>query len=373
MKLTLQIQLLPDADTRAKLKATIERFNEASNWLAGEAFKRKLANKVLLQRLCYQDLRSKFDLSAQMAVRCIAQVVEAYKRDKSKRPKFRPHAGMPYDQRVMSFKGVDRVSLLTLEGRVIVPFVMGKYQHEQFTNAKGQADLILRKDGKWFLLVAVDIPDGTPLPTTDFVGVDFGVVNIATTDDGQQFSGKQIENVRQKFQAYRRSLQKAAAVKKAQGIRPKNIRRKQKAISNKEQRFRRDINHQISKQLVVLAKDTGRGIALEELMGIRERTRFRRSQRAKMAGWAFSQLRTYIEYKANLAGVRVIAIDPRNTSRTCNQCGHCEKANRQSQDSFLCKACGHEAHADLNAAQNIRARAFVSMPIVSSCPASVAV
>lgn len=372
MKTTLQIQLLPDAAQAAKLKATIERFNEAANWLAGEVFERKLVNKITMQKLFYQELRTNFGLSAQMACLCIARTAEAYKRDKKKRPKFRPHAAMAYDQRTMSFKGVDRVSLLTLEGRVLVPSIMGKYQQERFTNAKGQADLVLRKDGKWFLLVTVDIPDGTPLPTTDFIGIDFGVANIATTDDGQQFSGQQIENVRQKFHSKRRSLQKAAAVKKNQGIRPKNIRRKLAVISNKEQRFRRDINHQISKQLVAKAKDTERGIALEDLKGIRDRTRFRKQQRAKMAGWAFSQLRTFIEYKAKLAGVRVVTVDPKNTSRTCNKCGHCEKANRQSQDSFLCKVCGHHAHADLNAAQNIRARAFVSMPIVSSYPASVA-
>jgi len=97
-----------------------------------------------------------------------------------------------------------------------------------------------------------------------------------------------------------------------------------------------------------------------------------RSQRAKMSGWAFFQLRAFIEYKAQLAGVWIKVVDPKNTSRTCAECGHCEKANRQSQDLFLCKRCGHQNHADINAAQNIRAKAFVSMPIVSPRPASVA-
>src|SRR3990167_5080809 len=125
MKMTLQIQALPDADDDRRLRETIERFNAAANWLAGKAFSIGLANKVELQKLHYRELRSRFGLSAQMAVRCIAQVVEAYKRDRRERPKFRKHAAMPFDQRMMSFKGIDRVSLLTLEGRVIVPFVMG--------------------------------------------------------------------------------------------------------------------------------------------------------------------------------------------------------------------------------------------------------
>src|SRR6266568_6982177 len=111
------------------------------------------------KQLYYTDLRSRFGLSAQMAVRCIARVVEASKRDKSLCPTFRPHAAMPYDQRLMSFKGIDQVSLLTLEGRVRVPFVMGAYQRERFTEAKGQCHLVLRDDGRWFLLVVVKLPD----------------------------------------------------------------------------------------------------------------------------------------------------------------------------------------------------------------------
>ncbi len=96
MKLTLQIQLLPDATTGQKLKATIERFNEAANWLAPKAYERKLANKFALQKLYYKDLRSQFGLSAQMTIRCIAQVVEAYKRDKKVQPSFRRHGLDPF-------------------------------------------------------------------------------------------------------------------------------------------------------------------------------------------------------------------------------------------------------------------------------------
>ena len=67
---------------------------------------------------------------------------------------------------------------------------MGKYQAEQFAHAKGQADLVLRHDGKWFLLVTVDVPESAPIPATDFMGVDFGVVNLATTEDGDKSSGR---------------------------------------------------------------------------------------------------------------------------------------------------------------------------------------
>lgn len=367
MKLTLQTQLLPTPDQVCALEATMRAFNAASEWLAGEAFARKTANKITLQKLYYATLRERFDLSAQMAVRCIAQVCEAYKRDKTKRPHFRAFAAIPYDQRLMSFKGLDRVSLLTLSGRILVPFIMGHYQSERFTAAKGQCDLVRRKDGKWFLLVTVDLPDGTKIPATDFIGVDLGVANIATDSDGDRYSGADIEACRIRNHDLRRSLQKAAAGRKRRGFRPKNIRRKLKSFAGREARFRKDVSHMISKSLVAKAKGTGRGIAIEDLKGIRDRTRFRKAQRAKMGGWAFHQLRSFVEYKAKREGVDLVFVDPKNTSRECPCCGHIDKANRPSQAEFRCVACGHTGHADVNAARNIRsrARALVNVPKVS--------
>jgi IS605 OrfB family transposase len=367
MKLTLQTQLLPDADQSAKLKATVERFNEAAAWLAGVAFERKLANKFVLQKLCYAELRERFGLPADTAIRCIAQVCEAYKRDKAKRPKFRKQAAVPFSMgKNIGFKGPDRVSISTLDGRVVVPFIMGKYQAERFGFAKGQCDLVRRKDGMWFLLVTVDVPEETKLPTTDFLGVDLGLANIATDSDGGQHSGADIETNRARHAARRKVLDQAAAGCKRRGKRPKNIRQAKCRQEQKEKRFRKDVNHRISKRLVAKAKDTGCGIALEDLQGIRDRTQFRKPQRAKMTGWAFFQLRSFVEYKAALAGVSVVLVDPRNTSRTCAECDHCEKANRKSQSEFECRLCGHRSHADLNAARNIasRARAAVNRPMV---------
>lgn len=368
MNLTLQTQLLPDAGQAETFKATVERFNEAADWLAGIAFERKLANKFALQKLAYRELRERFGLPADMAIRCIAQVVEAYKRDKAKRPRFRKHAAVPYSMgKNISFKGIDRVSVSTLLGRVVVPFIMGKYQAERFGWSKGQCDLVLRQDGKWFLLVTVDIPEGTSIPATAFIGVDLGVTNIAVDSDGTVYQAKAVEEKRIASLSRRRAIGK-----KTNGAGRRTRRACHKAIvrmEQKESRYRRDVNHQISKTLVALAEGTGRGIALEDLKGIRDRQQFRRQQRARMGSWAFYQLRAFVEYKAKLAGVSVVAVDPRNTSRTCNECGHCEKGNRKTQAEFECLSCGHTALADLNAALNIRARAVVNRPLESErCP-----
>jgi IS605 OrfB family transposase len=374
MKLTLQTRLLPTSEQAAALEVTLRAFNAAATWLAEEAYARKTANKFRLQKLYYQQLRRRFGLSAQMAVRCIAQVCEAYARDKTKKPSFREYATIPYDQRMLSFKRLDEVSLLTLSGRIRVPLVMGDYQRERLVAAKGQCDLVRRRDGKWFLLVTVDQSEMTSPQTTEFLGVDLGVTHLATDSDGQHYSGTDVEACRVKHHELRRKLQKAAAGRKRRGCRPKTIRRKIKAIAGREALFRKDVNHRLSKTLVAKAKGTGRGLALEDLKGIRDRTRFRKAQRAKMGSWAFHQLRQYVAYKAQLAGVLVEIVDPRNTSRECARCGHIDKANRPSQEKFRCVACGHTDNADVNAARNIRSRAKASVnrPIVSETPHSVA-
>ena len=121
-----------------------------------------------------------------------------------------------------------------------------------------------------------------------------------------------------------------------------------KKLAGRESRFARH------KQMVATAKGTGRGIRMEELNGIRTRAKVRPGERGVLHSWGFSQLRQMIAYKAALAGVLVELVDPRNTSRTCSKCGHCEKGNRGNQSEFRCRSCGREAHADINAAENIR-------------------
>jgi len=351
MKLTLQIQLLPDSATAARLRATVERFNEAATWLAGVAFDNQCSNKFGLQKIAYAELRANFGLPADTAIRCLSQVCEAYKRDKSIRPKFRKHASVPFSMgKNIGFKGPDRVSISTLDGRVIVPFIMGKYQAERFGWSKGQCDLALRKDGKWFLLVTVDIPDATPIPATDFIGVDLGIAKIATDSDGNSHCGKAVEAVRRKHNLQRKRLGKRNT---------KGAKKKLKRIAGKEARFRKHQNHVIAKTIVQSAERTGRGIALEDLEGIRQRVTARGGDaRNRLSGWGFAELGSFIRYKAQLAGVEVVYVDPRNTSRMCHECGHIAKSNRKSQAEFSCGSCGHAANADVNAARNIRALAL---------------
>ena len=350
MKLTLQIKLLPDAEQHDALLKTMRVFNDACNFISEVAFREKCTSKFDLQKLVYVDVRGQFGLSAQLTIRAIGKVVEAYKRDKTIQCFFRPTGAVIYDQRVLRFKGLEAVSMSTMGGRLTVPMQMGDYQRVQFNRGHGQADLVL-VDGVFYLLLVVETPEAPATPPTGFLGVDLGIVQIASDSDGQSFSGAAVENTRRRYHTARRALQ-------ANGSR--SAKRHLKRINRKEARFRKDTNHVISKTLVLTAKGTGRGIALEDLKHIRDRTTVRRADRAKHSGWSFFQLQFFIEYKAKLHGVVVQYIDPRNTSRTCCACGHVAKANRKTQSSFLCVSCGHTANADENAAINIATKAELS-------------
>lgn len=357
MKQTLLVKLAPTPDQHASLLRTLEAFNAACNAVAEGAFAYHMANKIELQKLVYYDIRQQFGLSSQMAIRAIAKVAEAYKRDKHVKPSFRPHGAMVYDERICSFPAIDRVSLLTLDGRVEVPFRFGPYAAGRLARKRGQADLVYRND-TLYLAVAVDAPEPTPSDADDVLGVDLGIITLAATSDGELLNRStgpkhaHVNQVRARYSRFRQKLQK-------QGT--KSATRLLKKRSGKERRFTKDVNHCLSKTIVQTAKGTGRGIALEDLKNIRSRVNGSKRQRRVPHRWAFAQLRGFIAYKAALAGVPVAYVNPAYTSHTCSRCGHCEKANRPTPSRFLCKSCGFSAHADLNAAENIR-RAAVILP-----------
>lgn len=360
MNITVQLRLFPSAEQADRFRDTMRRFNAACNAVAEVAFREQTANKFRLQKLVYEHLRTKHGIPADMAIRVIAQVCEAYKRDRSRKPAFRPLAAVPYSHgKNYSYKGIDRVSVQVCpSGRQIVPFVMGEYQRKQFAFAKGQADLVHR-DGKWFLYVTVDVPEPDLPAVSEFLGVDLGIVNLATDSTGERFTGADVERHRKRHLKARRSFQRRGT---------RSAKRRLKKLSGKQSRYQKAVNHRISKAVVAKAKALGTGIAIEDLKGLRTRCEktVRRRQRSRLSNWSFFQLRAFLSYKAKLAGVPVIAVDPRNTSRTCFACGHCDKGNRKSQDRFSCLACGHTACADCNAASNIAARAAQSTGLIQS-------
>ncbi len=356
MKQTMLLKLAPTPEQATALLDTMHTFNAACDYIAEQAFEARVANKFELQKMTYGELRTTYHLPAQLAIRAISKTTDVYKRDKSIQPTFKPEGAIVYDERVMSFKGLTTVSLLTLSGRVLVPFLIGKYQESRLGSIKGQADLLYR-NGTFSLAVTLEVPTPTPATTDETLGIDLGIINLATDSSGETFSGLAVEKTRKRHHALRQRLQKRGT---------KNAKRRLKKLSGREKRFRKNTNHVISKRIVQKAKATNQALAIEELRHIRQRTeaRLRHSQRARHSSWAFGQLRQFLSYKAALAGIPLHTVDPSNTSRTCSECGNSAKANRKSQASFVCQACGHTDNADRNAAINI-SRASVMVPIVS--------
>lgn len=341
------------------LLQTVERANAACNDISTVAWEQQMFRKFDLQKLVYHPLKDASGLSAQMIIRCISKVADAYYLDKQTKRMFKPHGAIAYDDRILTWKIAHRsVSIWTVAGRQTMPFQCGARQFDLLQTQHGETDLMYI-NGTFYLAAVCEVEEPTPDDVDRALGIDLGIVNLATDSDGNTFRGAQVEVVRQRHQKRRSALQ---------AVGTRSAKRRLKKNSGRQARFQKNTNHVIAKAIVGCAKRTKRLIAIEELKGIQQRVRVTKAQRAKHGNWAFHQLRTFLEYKATLAGVLVVAVNPAYTSQRCNGCGTCDKANRPDQATFLCRSCGHTAAADVNAAKNIRDRAAVNLPMVSAAP-----
>jgi putative transposase len=375
MKKVVKVRLLATEQQAAALETTLRVCNEAASWLSALMHAGRVRRKHDAQRQFYTDLRQRWGLSAQPAIRVIAKVADAYSSLRantnagnygppgSRRREtvwdnpigFRVDASQPFDARCLSWKIPEAVgaratvSIWTTCGRLKGVRVLASQRDLVLlrTNPIRETDLIPR-DGKWFLYATVEFPDA-PLnqPVNGFVGVDMGIVNIATSSDGHRAAGARLNRYRKRQQRLRARLQ----AKKTS-----SARRLLKKRRRKEARFAADFNHRISRRIVAVAERTGRGIAVEQLAGIRERVRFRKPQWAAVHSWAFGQLGAFLAYKATGVGVALVQVDPAHTSQTCHECGWIDRLNRRSQSKFVCGRCDFVGHADHNAAINIAAR-----------------
>jgi len=219
---------------------------------------------------------------------------------------------------------------------------------------------------KWWVSVrCTDVPAEPLAPTGRDVGIDLGVTNLVVTSEGELIDGEQFGSRarRELTQAQRRLATKQ---------RGSNRRRRQveevARLHRKVANQRLNTAHQLSRRLI----NDYDFIVLEDLTI----TNMVRKPKAKIdpdvpgaflpnggaakaglnrsihdAGWG--TLASLLSYKAESAGRTVVTVDPRHTSQTCGECGHVDAGNRVSQAEFCCLLCGHEDHADVNAARNI--------------------
>ena len=369
MKLVVQVKLQPTPEQASALEATLRACNAAARAVAQTARGVDVYRNYDLRKHVYADIREDHALGAQAAQHVIKKVCDAYRTLKanlragnygkpgSKRHRrvaaapigFRWDAAQPYDARMLSWQCDARtVSIWTTAGRLKGVAYTGSADQLKAvaTLPVGESDLVHR-DGMWLLYATVEVTEADPVEPQGFLGVDMGIVQIATDSDGTVCAGAQLNRYRRRQIRLRAKLQ----AKQTESARRLLARR-----SRRESRHAANVNHVISKSIVAEAERTSRGIAVEALTGIRARVRLRKPQRAALHCWSFAQLGEFLTYKARRAGVPLVQVDPRYTSQTCCKCGHRDKRNRPDQATFSCRSCGVVAHADVNAAVNIAQR-----------------
>jgi IS605 OrfB family transposase len=361
---TVCCKLSLDADATAAIQATAVQFNAAASSCASVAWNERITNKNKLHHVVYGPTRVNYGLGAQLACCARDKAAEAVRAARANGhdtcPTFKPDSAIRYDARSYRLLSLDRVSLNTLTGRMIGQLVLGEFQRRHLYDTSwkiGGAELVQR-GGQFYLHITQTKANPAPDEPTGFLGVDLGIINLAADSEGETYRGAAVQRVRERRFQHRQRLQTANT---------RRARWRLRQLARTETRFQRDVNHCISKALVQKARTARKALAVEDLTKIRERVTVRREQRRARHSWAFRQLRSFLAYKAQQAGVLLVAVDPRNTSRTCAVCGHCEKANRPDQAHFRCRSCGHSAAADTNAAVNIACKAARQ---TASCAAS---
>lgn len=346
--LTLVCKLNPTPEQVAKIKATLQVFSDACNWV-NEHVKSSITSKRTIQALVYNKIRQQFGLSANLAVRACARVGANRKTAKLRGKEvksFRPTSAN-YDARIFAFREKDWSASLTLMGgREHISMTLGSYQRGKLKGRQPtSAQLCQHRDGCFYLHIQLKDEPPQPARTDKVIGVDFGRRDIAVTSEGDKWNGEGIKQIRDRFTRVRASLQSKGT---------KNAKRVLKRLSGRERRYQAWLNHTISRSIINRAKQTNCAIAIEDLTGIRERTNQQprnKTERRRSNSWAFYQLRMFLEYKGVKDGVEVIAIPPAYTSQTCHQCLH---IGHRAGKSFNCGHCGWHGDSDFNGAQVIR-------------------
>lgn len=384
----LKVQTTPEQFKA--LRATQLAYRDSLNYVSQYAFEHgKMSNAVRLQEGTYAQLRETYHLPAQMACSVPRQVGATYKAlwTKVKQNASQCKAGMTKKRykgldnapkyisptltyqygKDYTFKKEQRVSILTLEGRVIVPYT-GYDKHTaliQHGAQIGAAKLWYDKSKKHFYLLvslAVEIPDPMPTTHTQVMGVDVGMRYLAvtsTTRGASTFhSGKRIVPKSHHYARLRKRLQRKGT---------RSATRRLIAISGRERRLKQDTNHRVSKRIV--EQHPHSLIGLENLTDIRERTTRRKGKNASKkqrkanaaySKWSFAELHSMIAYKALMHDSMAVKVDANYTSQACPMCGHTCKGNRPNKGLlFICQHCRYTLHADLVGARNMTLRTLL--------------
>ena len=243
---------------------------------------------------------------------------------------------------------------------------IGHVRVHQHRAVKGRVKIVTakREGGRWYVMLScADVPAESLDPSGSPVGVDMGVASFLTASDGTR-----VPNQRHLAATAGRlaAAQRGLARKKRGSSRRRKAAAKVAGLHGKVRRQRLDHAHNTALTLVrehdlivhenlkitnMTARPKPRpdGTGDHQPNGAAAKAGLNKS--IHDAGWGIF-LRV-LSAKAESAGRTVIAVDPRHTSQRCAECGHIAAGNRVTQETFRCLACGHQAHADVNAARNI--------------------
>jgi IS605 OrfB family transposase len=368
MQLTKTIILKLDAPDNC-LGELLSVFSQGMNYASQIVFVNgKPMGSDRIQKSTYRHLRNELNLKSQMCCNIARQVAGAYKtlqeqvdigQTEWQTLDFDPTSATFSFERDFLFSK-DTLSITTLEGR-------RKYKLQNYTYAQKYIDgswrysaskLCLHRDGSYYFHLSCkkEIPDKRVTEASTFMGIDVGIncLAVASTTDKQCkfFAGGEIKNHRNIRSKERKRLQKAGG----RYLGTRSSMRILRKIAGRETRFMTAVNHTVSKRLIEFALENDvSAIGMEDLTGIRDRTKIPKEFRYEHSSWAFRQLQTFVEYKAKEAGIAVLFVDPAHTSQTCPRCNHISKNNRNGL-AFRCEICGYESHADRVGAMNIEHR-----------------
>jgi putative transposase len=351
--ISVKCKLVVPQELRREIDRTLEGFADACNQILDIAKSNKCWNTTKLHHLVYKPVREATGLSSNHVCIAIRRVVGNAKAVKQIH-KFRP-TSISLNERTFRYREEQQEVGITLSKRFNFQLSIGGYQ---LALLRGQtptsATLNKTRQGDYYINIVVEIESEPTGKTPKVIGVDLGRTDIATTSTGKAWSGKHIQVTRDRYSKTRSNIQSK---------RTRSARRLMRRLQGRESRYQKWFNHNISKQLVREAKQLDAALAFEDLTNIRQSLNQQprnKTERRRTNNWAFYQLRIFVQYKAIIAGVRVVFVPPAYTSKSCSRCGHVhpetdKKKSYRSGKKFKCGSCGFEHDSDINAACNIAA------------------
>ena len=187
---TVVCKLAPTPEQIQDIDATLKAFASACDFAADTARRIGSTNKVKVQAEGYREIRKRFGLSANLAIRAIARACAALKVPEKMHSAFAP-TSIDYDARIFSFREWDwTFSLTLLSGRERLASVLGDRQRSILKGKKPTAAvLVKRRDGGYYLHVQLTDESPEPIETTGTLGVDLGRRRVAVDSDGEEDIG----------------------------------------------------------------------------------------------------------------------------------------------------------------------------------------